>query len=412
MCNPRRSAPTRLHTLFTAPAQVYRMAWVPFNVPDQDDHPASDDAHRNFRQLYDPSSNPPMPATFWLDEMWARLSAGQQPRKMPYLKDMEEVDVWGAVGEERDSSDQVVKEGTPIHHFLNPKRFERDRRNLLRILPASARQFPGFLTASSYCKGVGSFFCAHVEQLFAPFYNFCWKGSTTWWAVVKADWGHFERFFIHYAKAHYKLDGGRPMTGEEESLLLALLYAKRAFIDPRLMMACGLRVFHIEQRAGDVVVGEGEVVHLGMCTDSHSENEAINYIPVSWIKTGLPRLLEWVQWLCNTYIRLHITTEVGVSDVPGAFEVVFHPLVCQLVSVHVPRVWTLEFLRQLGISLRHHLQPVKGRAKGTAAGKGVDYSELAPAVMQKAAAQCEAIRELLLRKEVQAWHERHGMTFD
>jgi hypothetical protein len=178
--------------------------------------------------------------------------------------------------------------------------FMNDRRNLLIIQPRVQRRFSGFLTAFTYCKFSGSFFCAHVEQLFAPFYNSARRAARPGGRrrdLVRGAAGRLgglERFFVLYAAAHYKLNHDA-ISADERALLLALMYAKRAFIDPRLMMACGIRVLHIEQPTGDVVLGDGDVVHLGCCTDSHAINAAINFMPVTWIVTGLPRLLQWTE---------------------------------------------------------------------------------------------------------------------
>lgn len=74
---------------------------------------------------------------------------------------------------------------TPTHTAnspFNPNLFCRDPNTNLCCLMLFY-SFPGFTSASWYVKTDGSFFCMHVEQLFAPFYNLCYEGSTTWWVV-------------------------------------------------------------------------------------------------------------------------------------------------------------------------------------------------------------------------------------
>ena len=63
--------------------------------------------------------------------------------------------------------------------------FALDSANLCSLVPDI--RFSGFSSPSWYVKTPGSFFCLHVEQLFAPFYNLCYEGSTTWWVVRTED---------------------------------------------------------------------------------------------------------------------------------------------------------------------------------------------------------------------------------
>jgi JmjC domain, hydroxylase len=381
--------PSQLHSLLTQPSRVYFMAWTEFNMPDKDRYPGDGDEVRSFVQLYEQSMTHARPVGAQRFAQWR--SDGSNIELIPYMKDMEDHDIWGEI----DSS-------TPIRHFLNTKLFKNDSLNLLRLLSDTGpARFPGFVTPSCYCKSSGSFFCCHVEQLHAPFYNFCLKGSTTWWAVVKADWSKFAALFIHRVKAFYPLFSSRNMTAEEDSLLLSLLYAKRALINPQHILEAGIRVFQVVQQQGDVVIGDGEVVHLGICTQDLSINEAINYLPVSWLLFGLPRLLEWMRWMVDIYIALDITNETGISDMEGATQLIFCKDMRERVSQHVPRRWTLSFLLSLRNALRTYHQQNK-RAKG------VDFSELTSGQVVRAIQQCDEIRGLLLQEHVRQWYTAHS----
>ena len=165
------------------------------------------------------------------------------------------------------------------------------------------------------------------------------------------------------------------------------------------MLACGIRVFHIEQLAGDVVLGDGDVVHLGCCTNSHLINEAINFMPVHWLATGLPRLLQWSAWLGNTYIPLRSAARDDVRKV-AYDEVVLHNL-----RMQVPCAWTIQFLHDLTATLRRDRQLLStARTEPHFAGSSIDYGDLSASTLDLAASQCEMVAALLRREDVQRWY--------
>ena len=65
-------------------------------------------------------------------------------------------------------------------------------------------------------QDVGLLLCMHVEQLFAPFYNLCYEGSTTWWVVRREDREALNQYVVARAKRWYGVDEGEGLTGEEE----------------------------------------------------------------------------------------------------------------------------------------------------------------------------------------------------
>jgi hypothetical protein len=70
-----------------------------------------------------------------------------------------------------------------------------------------------------------------------------------------------------------------------------------------------VRLTEVRQEEGTVVVGDGDLVHFGVCTAdgsssaaASSTNEAVNFLPVQWLRTGLPRLLDWLRWLRDCWL--------------------------------------------------------------------------------------------------------------
>jgi hypothetical protein len=204
-----------------------------------------------------------------------------------YLMDMH-LDVWDR-----------LPDGSHVQHFLNTNLFNHGPRlSLLTLMDRDS--FAGFDSAFIYCKLRNSYFKMHVEQLYAPFYNYCWQGSTVWYAVMEEDRQAFTRFLISKVAREHNIG---QVTAEEEKLFLALLYSKQIFLDPFDLWKAGVPVYRVRQWQNQVVIGSGTVIHWGMCGDTKSVNEAVNYLPVRWLIDGLPQLLQHVQWLRH-YIQV------------------------------------------------------------------------------------------------------------
>jgi len=78
---------------------------------------------------------------------------------------------------------------------------------------------------------------------------------------------------------------------------LCSFYTKKIFIDPSNLIADGIPVIRICQEQNQALIGSGTIVHWGKCAHFYSINEAINFIPVSWLTTGLPHVLEYMKFL-------------------------------------------------------------------------------------------------------------------
>ena len=192
---------------------------------------------------------------------------------------------------------------------FNTARFAADPCNL-SCLMVDKYTFPGFSALLWYVKRPDSFFCLHVEQLFAPFYNICYKGSTTWWVVHRDDRGKLDDYLVD--RARQWLNGGSEaaqLTEEEREAVKGLLVTKAVMLHPDDLARAGVRLTQVVQPAQDVVVGDGDLVHCGVATppppadvggpasssrasSSRGVNEAINFLPLQWLTTGLPRFAE------------------------------------------------------------------------------------------------------------------------
>ena len=423
-CMDDASRPPQFHTIFSTKTNVFRHTLTPFPVAGSVEVVES----RAFTEHYAPASPPPLEEAALLD----RLHTASLD--VPYLKDIEAADLWTPLTEEQKQEQkqkqeqeqkQEQKTSAPDHgkkqkqqkrkqktsasshgkkqkqqkqeqetitappdHFLNTTCFTDHAQSLLSLVATvgysdfkgktcEGSDFAGFSSAFTYCKGPNSFFHMHTEQLFAPFYNYCWEGSTIWYYVRDCDRGLLDAYLIKRTRRHYQLDdGGAPMTEAQQQLLLALLYAKKLFFDPRDMVREGVPVQRVHQQANQVLLGHGSVVRWGVCGGAYSINEAINYVPVTWLAFGLPQLLEYTEWFL-AYVQQH-----GQPMHQGLRDVVYNAEVRRLVSNHTPLMWTRMFLGELVADLR------RKRSR-------IDYSAVDGAVLAQSVASCQRILAIL-----------------
>ena len=94
---------------------------------------------------------------------------------------------------------------------------------------------------------------------------------------------------------------------------------------------------------------------------------------------------------------------------------VFDPVVRLGMSQHAPHGWTIHFLSHLGSSLRQYVQqktaprPRKANTGVPLQGKKVDFSELSVEEAEAAIKNCDAVVELLSRKDVEEWYRKYGL---
>jgi len=212
-----------------------------------------------------------------------------------------------------DELDEEHTLATAIPSPFNPHRYAYDPTNLCYLMPDD--NFPGFSKPSWYVKTPGSSFCMHVEQLFAPFYNLCYRGSTTWWVVRREDSEKLNEYIVMRARKWYDVPTDERLLDEERKAIAGLLYTKHVVFHPDELVAAGIRVTELTQEKGRIVIGAGDVVHFGMATvppgylrqtgvTGRSVNEAVNFMPIDWLTSGLPLLVDWMQWLKYAWLPM------------------------------------------------------------------------------------------------------------
>ena len=260
--------PPHLSELSSTPADMYTMPVVAFNVPDLSrvtGRKAMSQVRKQVRR--------------WQDVL-SRVRASQ-PSTGRLLEVLYQRDNEGYSGWRPATEDNIA--ATLFQHAFNPHRLALHWSNLCcRMLDID---FAGFSSSSWYVKLPNSFFCMHVEQLFAPFYNYCYKGSTTWWVVQRGDRAKLEEYLLRRAQAQYGV--GALSTAVAEAVL-GLLYTKGVVFHPDDLRQAGVRLTEVRQEAGAVVMGDGDLVHFGICTPSadsnvevSSTNEAVTLLPCS-----------------------------------------------------------------------------------------------------------------------------------
>ena len=294
------------------------MPLVPFNLPNLDP-PAHTAALDDERQLSDVLQR--------VRECNEPADAESGTAWVPYHRDNQEFSAWqssssssSSTSDSRHSHSRSRKRrrtaaaaggghthqpAQPVGRSpLNPHLFALDSANLCRLM-AKHYSFPGFSSPSWYVKSPGSFFCMHVEQLFAPFYNLCYDGGTTWWVVRREDRAKLDGYIVQRARRWYGVSRECALSEHEAAAVAGLLYTKQLVFHPDDLAAAGVRLTRVDQPVGTIVVGDGDLVHFGVTatppsdgrTARRSVNEAVNFLPLQWLTTGLPRLLEWMRWL-------------------------------------------------------------------------------------------------------------------
>jgi hypothetical protein len=280
-----------------------------------------------------------------------------------YQKDIEEVSAWPRPQEGEDASlPSPPSPPSASNSPFNTQRFSLHPHNLCCLM--RDHPFAGFSSPSYYIKVPGSFFCLHVEQLFAPFYNICYDGSTTWWVVHREDRHQLDEYLVQRARQWYGVDDGVELSPMEREAIKGLLYTKAVVFHPDDVVNAGVRLIQVVQDDHTVVVGDGDVVHFGMVThnaddrqDSRSVNEAINFVPLQWLTTGLPRLVAWLQWLRDFWIPTQHRT-VMTGEAKGRLrEAMRDTYTNHLIAHHCAPRWTHEFLTRLRDLLTAPTQP-------------------------------------------------------
>lgn len=279
-------------------AETYYMPLVPFDLPAWNTK-----AVGTVQQLY---KHPPERV------LRCSLNAVKEPhpsrtemlkpgalQRILYQKDNENPSVW-----QKPSFTKTLAKTQCKNAFIspfNPHCFAFDRTSLCSFM--LDRAFGGFTSPSWYMKSPGSFFCLHVEQLSGPFYNLCYEGGTTWWVVQREDRQKLDSYIVQKAKEWFDVPAGLQLSAAEQAAMAGLLYTKRIIFHPADLAGAGIgfRLTEVRQEADMVVAGMGVLVHFGFTavpddlpiTAARSVNEAVNFLPLQWLETGLPLVAKW-----------------------------------------------------------------------------------------------------------------------
>ena len=430
-------AMVRQHLLLDQKSDVYQMTRQAVNVPDLDSNTGQ--LQMSYHELSDsqPASRIPMGELAILDSIldtldWSTAADAliSMAAKHDYLKDIE--DCWhllwptdqassdspqassdspqagaaaAAAGSAASESDGAQLQLRQLRqHYLNAALMNtEDRRSLLRLVKPGQR-CAGFDTPSYYLKLPDSFFRMHWEQLFGPFYNYCWEGCTIWYSVLEEDRDALLRYLVNVVgPRRFGIDAGKLRQYGEEQLLWALAYSRQLFLDPLDLLANNVPVHRIEQTAGHAVVGKGTVLHWGQCgSGRHSVNEAVNWLPVQWLRDGLPQLVGYVDWLASYVAR---SGKKQPPHTPGLAQL-FHHSVQTMVGHHTPRGYTVA----LCSAILRDLQAERDQRK-------CDYSALAltgsdaEQSFTQYREHLQHVMKVLNSKVIVQWYNKTGMVY-
>jgi hypothetical protein len=248
--------------------------------------------------------------------------------------------------------DDIVKKCIP--NPLNTNLFPyHPRSSLLSLLPLatvlpfenenqnwSSLQFPGLDRAFSYCSMNSNFFQMHREQLMFSFWNVCYAGQKIWYFIPECEQQKLEQYVIREFKNRNPTisNTSTTVTPDEDQLILALLFAKNTtFLDPRDLITHGIQVIRIVQNENEIITAKGTIFHWGLTAHHYAINEAINYIPIHWLVSGLPQVIGFIQWLIQ-YLK------IKEASAHTALLAILNERVEVMLTNNVPRIWTLAFI--------------------------------------------------------------------
>jgi hypothetical protein len=346
--------PPHFNSIRSTPATTYHMPVVPFNLPDHSEvvegELPSQYRRRGLRKtskrlsgnVDSKSDNDDDDDDVLCDVKESHQPPLKKPRMVMYQKDNEQFSAWQSPVD-TSLSVPLLETTVPIYSPFNTHLFSLEPTNLCSLM--SDFPFHGFSSPSWYVKEPGSFFCQHVEQLFAPFYNICYEGSTTWWVVRREDREVLDQYLVKRAKQWYGVSEGVDLSYEEERAVEGLLLTKAVVFHPDDVAEAGVRLSKVKQVASSVVVRDGDLVHFG--TGSHSINEAINFLPLQWLTTGLPRLVTWMQWLRDSWIPMQQPEALPGQSKAKLRDAIQDARTNYLVALHCSPLWCLEFVGRL-----------------------------------------------------------------
>ena len=238
-----------------------------------------------------------------------------------YQKDIERFSAWGWTPVCGGKRKRMAGEFDPVCSPYNPHLFHLHPNNLCSLM--LDHSFAGFSSPSWYVKTLGSYFCLHCEQLFAPFYNLCYEGATRWWVVERGSMEALHKYMVWRARRWFGVGDDEVMAVEEEEAVRGFLLTKQVVFHPDELRAHGVQLTEVLQSERMLVMGDGDLVHFGTAADTHSSspssasasspagaqqrrsvNEAVNVMPLQWLTTGLPMLVRSLRWLRDAWLPM------------------------------------------------------------------------------------------------------------
>ena len=170
-----------------------------------------------------------------------------------------------------------------------------------------------------------------------------------------------DKFIVARAREYFDVPNNEQLSPDEEKAIAGLLYTKRLLFHHDNLVAAGIRVSVVPQGSDCIVMGQGDVVHFGHVTEPpadlqppppalstvRSVNEAVNFMPVGWLVTGLPLLVDWMHWLQQVWIPLQATGQLAGNGKRWLREAMHHPITNALIVKHCAPIWSHCFLTRL-----------------------------------------------------------------
>ncbi|KAI0123405.1 PLU-1-like protein [Xylariales sp. AK1849] len=155
-----------------------------------------------------------------------------------------------------------------------------------------------------YVGMIFSTFCWHNEDHFAYSANYQHFGATkTWYGIPAEDTRKFE-------------DAMREAVPELFETQPDLLFQLVTLLTPEHLKKAGVRVYAVDQRAGQLVITFPQAYHAGF-NHGFNFNEAVNFAPCDWEPYGLAgveRLQEFRKQPCFSHDELLWTAAEGTTN--------------------------------------------------------------------------------------------------
>ncbi|KAH7134986.1 PLU-1-like protein-domain-containing protein, partial [Dendryphion nanum] len=240
--------------------------------------------------------------------------------KRPVTEDDVEREFWRLV--ESITETVEVEYGADVHSTTHGSGFPTLERNPqdpyasdawnLNILPYSTdslfrhikSDISGMTVPWLYVGMVFSTFCWHNEDHYTYSANYQHFGATkTWYGIPAEDAEKFEQTM-------------RDTVPELFETQPDLLFQLVTLLPPDQLMKAGVRVYALDQRAGEMVITFPQAYHAGF-NHGFNFNEAVNFAPFDWEpfgETGVQRLQDYRRQPCFSHDELLLAAAASKKD--------------------------------------------------------------------------------------------------